>query len=599
MASPPSSPPVDGDWLLLAAGLGGSGSSAGGEERRTLGTRRRSRTRYVPLPLVDADGGLEEAAEGAREEPGRVFRFACPVCHAEFARWTQLTEHRVQRRHAVTYCARCLFVAATRAQMTEHQQTMQHTGTVGTEVSATGCSARSVAEAPAPADPECRLCKPGVVHRTNQTWRGADERAAGTWWCTQEPQRTALAHAFRKELRKHATPPRVAAARRRAVEAANAILAVDARTRGALPVEAYGSTVIGTDTDASDVDLSFEGPAVNKDVDVFAEAANVDADVIVRARWVALLIDAADLLSNDERFSDVEAVVHSRVRVPLLRGTYVDGGEGGVRVHVSFTVGTRNVLKSHAAAAVVKRCPMLRDFVRLTKLWAAARGVNDPVGAGTLNSWCLLLLCYQHASSHASARDVIPPLDELFPCDGLPGRDAEAEGAYIRAIEDACASQWPGSSGDDDEGDEGDDCGANDVVDLFASFVNRHYLNIDQGFWADGLVVSALRGAALVRAMDDDCSFARWQGAALAVEDPFETEENAARTDGARPSGGVRGAGHTQRGREDRNLCEEPALPVREPARLDDVATHARRLAAVPAVRALLARLSLTRHAKR
>ena len=155
----------------------------------------------------------------------------------------------------------------------------------------------------------------------------------------------------------------MAAARRRAVEAANAILAVDARTRGALPVEAYGSTVIGTDTDASDVDLSFEGPAVNKDVDVFAEAANVDADVIVRARWVALLIDAADLLSNDERFSDVEAVVHSRVRVPLLRGTYVDGGEGGVRVHVSFTVGTRNVLKSHAAAAVVKRCPMLRDFV--------------------------------------------------------------------------------------------------------------------------------------------------------------------------------------------------------------------------------------------
>ena len=461
-------------------------------------------------------------------------------------------------RHSCTFCCgargTCLFVAATRAQMETHQAASHHAGVVGAETTTAECVRVALtALAPAPED-DCHaqsdvvsrpVMRAQVARDAETQWRASDANVASLWWSTSDAAKQRLAQAFAATLKKYKTTHNVKQAREEAIQTTRDILAP-------LPIETYGSCVIGTDLVTSDVDLHFQNDDADTDANASASASGdsttsidrflsrtkqeeestkggIDAATRRRAKHVALLIDAASALENDERFRDIETVVHSRVRVPLLRANFLS--RGGETVQVSLTAGTANVLKSKAMAEVVKRLPMLRRFVQLTKLWAAARGMNDPAGAGSLNSWCWLILAYHHAASVSHMPTIVPPLDELLPCDNLP--DAEHEKKWLQFVSDECKIiLGPVVESDDDDDDDDDDEQEADnlkLVDLFTTFVAR--MSISREFWQSGVIVSALRGCALVRPFNPtEGTFARWPGAALAVEDPFEPDENAART---------------------------------------------------------------------
>ena len=70
------------------------------------------------------------------------------------------------------------------------------------------------------------------------------------------------------------------------------------------------------------------------------------------------------------------------------------------------------VFKAHFLRALLASCPSLMPLVRIIKLWARRRELNDPRN-GTLNSYCLGLLCILHLQTLAQPQ--LPPLWRFMP----------------------------------------------------------------------------------------------------------------------------------------------------------------------------------------
>jgi hypothetical protein len=178
------------------------------------------------------------------------------------------------------------------------------------------------------------------------------------------------------------------------------------KLQGAL-LTAYGSTVCGFDIEGSDLDFALQ-PA---------------AEIRTNGKRSWLLGSFMKAMLADAQLSSCLAAPLTHVtdaRVPVLRVELLQ--PHGEVLHVDVTESTgRNTFKSAVLGIVADALPILRPLVRLVKAWARAWELNCAFTGG-LNSFALSLLCV----FHCQCAGLLPPLAALLCDDPVPLMKEEA-----------------------------------------------------------------------------------------------------------------------------------------------------------------------------
>ncbi|KXZ44872.1 hypothetical protein GPECTOR_61g825 [Gonium pectorale] len=236
-----------------------------------------------------------------------------------------------------------------------------------------------------------------------------------------------------------------------------------------------------------------------------------------------LLQRAAAQLVSDGVAAQRDVKYLLSARIPLIK--FVDLRSG---IPVDLTLGGPSTqVKAWSVSQVASIHPAFGKLFRIVKLWAKAHSIND--GAShTFNSWCLTLLVMFHLQRHTRPA-LLPPLHALFhdapPESGAPrllegGREPDEEelGMWMtevrRRAEAARASygELPGLP----------------LHELFGEFVAsggrmmRALLAREEPFDSKRTGISVFHG--------DYRQCAGRGGAVVAVEDPFNSVDNTART---------------------------------------------------------------------
>jgi hypothetical protein len=131
----------------------------------------------------------------------------------------------------------------------------------------------------------------------------------------------------------------------------------------------------------------------------------------------------------------VQPILHARV--PIIK--FVDGRSG---LDCDIAIGSCSAVFKSAVLGLLARYEWrLGALVRLVKLWARRRGIND-ASAGTLNSFALTLMVVFHLQTRTPR--VLPPISELFLPAGASAADAAARPMQAGAPPDMASLQEAG-----------------------------------------------------------------------------------------------------------------------------------------------------------
>lgn len=281
------------------------------------------------------------------------------------------------------------------------------------------------------------------------------------------------------------------------------------RGRG-LTVQPYGSFVSGLYTPNGDLDVGLEGFAM-----VGTDGERVALSGLDSRDRQRLFHRLADKLQNSPRVAKMERILHAKV--PILR--WLDVKED-IPVDLAISQSDSAQLKSIAMGLMSHFDPRASALVRLVKLWARAHGMNSPPD-GTFNSYALSLMVVFHLQTRSPP--ILPTFREVFggaendmepktPKDLVVARDNLAN-----HIQNLKRDRWSNSES---------------LCQLLASFFALYH----------GIMVAWSGGGdpCLARILKNVC-IDTWNGRLTykvwakseykgSIEDPFEREENCART---------------------------------------------------------------------
>jgi DNA polymerase sigma len=280
------------------------------------------------------------------------------------------------------------------------------------------------------------------------------------------------------------------------------------RGRG-LTVQPYGSFVSGLYTPSGDLDIGLEGFAM-----VGADGERVVLSGLDSRDRQRLFHRLADKLQSSPRIAKMERILHAKV--PILR--WLDVKED-IPVDLAISQSDSAQLKSIAMGLMSHFDPRASALVRLVKLWARAHGMNSPPD-GTFNSYALSLMVVFHLQTRSPP--ILPTFREVF--GGTENDMVPKTPKDLAVARDNLAYQlqnhrdrWSNSES---------------LCQLLASFFALYH----------GIMVAWCGGGdpCLARILKNVC-IDTWNGKLTykvwakseyrgSIEDPFEREENCART---------------------------------------------------------------------
>ncbi|EIE23385.1 hypothetical protein COCSUDRAFT_41642 [Coccomyxa subellipsoidea C-169] len=311
--------------------------------------------------------------------------------------------------------------------------------------------------------------------------------------------------AFALVIKEQTPGPQDAARRRQILEKMGGIVGLGLDGHTELRVEPYGSFVSGLYAPTGDLDISIEGFCGK-------EGRGRDVRDMGKSAKAALLRALSKKLERSRLHRGyIQRILHARV--PILKLVWAESG-----IPCDVSVGSSNSrFKAEVVKALVRLDGRFEQMLRVIKVWSGAHGLND-ASNGTFNTFALSLMVLFHLQLRRPA--VLPPLHELF-------RDAhdatftrplhlgqEISPGMLEAFQ-AAAEATPRSGNDES------------VAELLASFFARFAAATTR--WQRAPECCDVRASTWCGAW----SYRPWAKAYMAaVEDPFDSSDNCARTIG-------------------------------------------------------------------
>eukprot|EP00803_Ostreobium_quekettii_P006500 evm.model.scf_2042.1 EVM.evm.TU.scf_2042.1 scf_2042:14397-18281(-) len=290
-----------------------------------------------------------------------------------------------------------------------------------------------------------------------------------------------------------------------------------------LSLQAFGSSVMGISSRGGDLDISVEGSL--QDARVSRSGHLTDADRRFRGD---LLGEVHQTLQAGRHFRPGKSTQLIRTaKVPVSK--FVEAETG---IHCDLSIGNSiGVFKSLILGEVLGVDRRVRDLVVMVKKWAKANEVNDP-SMGTFNSYCLTLLVISFVQTRTPP--LLPPFRDLFPdLRATISQHGASTGGPSLLSEIERFKEMARAWGARNDRERNQQTLFELLLEFLASFSLLAAHSQLMHYTAEGRLGSGLRPTA--SPWEGGFTSVRWDGRAIKkyhffVEDPFEAQDNCART---------------------------------------------------------------------